>query len=98
MLLRRNLCTTRPTKKLDFRKLRPFKICKKMSDNVYQLILPPTMSRLHPVFNVDLLKPYTSPSNFPGHSSQSTAPAPVVDAGSAPGFQIQQFLNIRRVG
>jgi hypothetical protein len=44
MLLRQNLKTTRPTEKLDFRKLGPFKIAKKFSDNVYQLALLPSMS------------------------------------------------------
>lgn len=98
MLLRRNLRTTRPTEKLDFRKLGPFKILKKLSDNVYQLALPSTMSRLHPVFNIDLLEPYTSPASFPGRSAHSSAPTPIVDDGSAPGFQIQQILDVRRVG
>ena len=79
MLLQQNLKTTRPSEKLDFRKIGPFKIAKKLSDNVYQLQLPPTMARLHPVFNINLLEPYTVPSNFPGHSDDSSSSTPVLE-------------------
>ena len=42
--------------KLDFRKLGPFKIDKKISDTNYRLSLPDTM-RIHPTFHVSLLEP-----------------------------------------
>ena len=98
MLLRRNLKTNRPSEKLDFRKIGPFKIAKKLSDNVYQLQLPATMARLHPVFNVNLLEPYISPSEFPGRSDHPPLTTPHVDNDSAPGFAIKEFLDVRRVG
>ena len=98
MLLRRNLRTTRPTQKLDFRKLGPFKVIKKLSANVYQLDLPPSMSRLHPVFNINLLEPYISPSSFPGRNDSSSSPIPIVDDSSSPGIPISAVLDVRRIG
>ena len=98
MLLRRNLKTTRPSEKLDFRKIGPFKVAKKLSDNVYQLQLPPTMARLHPVFNINLLEPYIAPSDFPGRSDNSSSAIPILEDESSPGSAIKEFLDVRRVG
>ena len=49
--------TTRPSKKLSHRRLGPFPIVKKVGNGAYRLQLPPSMSRLHPVFNVVKLTP-----------------------------------------
>ena len=49
--------TTRPSKKLSHQRLGPFRIIKKVGNGAYQLQLPPSMSRLHPVFNVVKLTP-----------------------------------------
>ena len=49
--------TTRPSKKLSHQRLGPFHIIKKVGNGAYQLQLPPSMSRLHPVFNVVKLTP-----------------------------------------
>ena len=98
MLLRRNIKTTRPSPKLDFRKLGPFKIAKKLSNKVYQLSLPPSLSRLHPNFNVDLLEPYTPPSSFPGRSDPPSMPAPTLEEGSTPGLAIKSILEVRQIG
>ena len=65
-LLRRNIATTRPLTKLDFKRLGPFRIDLPMGRDVYRLILPPDLSRLHPVFHVSLLLPFTDPKSFPG--------------------------------
>jgi hypothetical protein len=98
MLLRRNIKTTRPSPKLDFRKLGPFKIAEKLSEKVYRLALPPSLSRLHPNFNVDLLEPYISPSSFPGRSDPLPTPMPLLDEGSAPGSAIKTILDVRQIG
>ena len=47
-----NIQTTWPSKKLSHQKLGTFLIVQKVGNNAYQLKLPPSMSRLHPVFNV----------------------------------------------
>ena len=44
--------TTRPSRKLSHQRLGPFPIVKKVGNNAYHLHLPPSMSRLHLVFNV----------------------------------------------
>ena len=49
--------TTRPSQKLSHRKLGPFPVVNKVGNNAYRLQLPPSMSRLHPVFNVVKLSP-----------------------------------------
>jgi transposase InsO family protein len=55
-LLRRNIKTKRPSDKLDWKKIGPFKIKQKLSDFNYELQLP-TKARIHPIFHVSLLEP-----------------------------------------
>ena len=47
-----NIHTTRPSRKLSHRRLGPFLVIRKVGNSPYHLRLPPSMSRLHPVFNV----------------------------------------------
>ena len=49
--------TTMPSQKLSHRKLGPFPVVNKVGNNAYHLQLPPSMSRLHPVFNIIKLSP-----------------------------------------
>ena len=49
-LRRKNIQTKRPSSKLDYTKLRPFKIQRKLSPVTFELELPKG-SRLHPVFH-----------------------------------------------
>lgn len=53
----KNIKSPRPTKKLDYKKLGPFKIIAKIGSRSYKLELPHTM-RIHPVFHVNLLEPF----------------------------------------
>lgn len=50
-----NIKTNRPSDKLDYRKLGPYKILKKIKEVNYELELPETI-KLHPVFHVSLLE------------------------------------------
>ena len=43
---------TRPSQKLSHKRLRPFTIVRKVKNSMNQLCLLPSMSRLHPVFNI----------------------------------------------
>jgi len=42
-LLPQNIKTTRPSKKLDYKEIRPFKILAKIGTSAYKLALPPSM-------------------------------------------------------
>ncbi len=66
MLLWRNLQSNRPAGKLDYQKIGPFKILYGVGKNVYWLALPTSLSHLHLVFNVNLLKRYTDPTQYEG--------------------------------
>src|SRR6266436_8524526 len=77
MLSCRNIRTTRLSNKFDYWKLGPFKVINWIGNNAYRLELPESLSHLHPVFNINLLKPYTPPSLLPDHVQQ-LAPVPEV--------------------
>jgi hypothetical protein len=61
-LTRRNIKTTRPSDKLDWKKIGPFKIEKVIGKVNYRLKLPQHM-RINPVFHISLLEP--APQNAP---------------------------------
>ena len=51
----KNIIIKKPSKKLDYKYLRPYKVTKKISENNYQLDLPPKV-RIYPIFYISLLK------------------------------------------
>jgi hypothetical protein len=53
--------TTRPSKKLDYKRAGPYTVSKSINKNAYKLDLPKTM-RNHNVFHVSLLDRYTPPT------------------------------------
>ena len=52
-----DIATTRPSRKLSHKHLGPFLIERKVGNNAYRLRLPPSMSCIHPVFNIIKLTP-----------------------------------------
>ena len=56
-LISRNLRTKRPSKKLDFKKMGPFKVDERISTSNYRLSLPGTMKLRTNVFHISLLEP-----------------------------------------
>ncbi|CAD6943071.1 unnamed protein product [Tilletia controversa] len=100
-LLRRNIRTTRPMDKLDHKRLGPFVIEQRVSENAYRLRLPPTLSRLHPVFNVQLLEPYIAFTE-----SMRARPTPQqlrvqlndADIHDLPWRPVQQIMDVRKIG
>ena len=65
-LSRKNIKTTRPSSKLDYKKLGPFTIIAKIGKVAYQLKLPDSMG-IHNVFHISLLEPVTQ-NKFPGRN------------------------------
>ena len=93
-LLRRHIKTTRPSDKLEHRRLGPFPIDCAVSNLAYRLRLPSYLSRLHPVFHVSLLEPYHDPSEFRPHASP--VPFELSDDFSSP--TIHSILDARKLG
>lgn len=101
MLLRRNIKTTRPSDKLDYRKLGPFSIVKAHGPNAYLLELPPSLSRLHPVFNVNLLEPYSASDAFPDRANilpPTSVSLEEGEGGPERANDIQEILDVRKIG
>ena len=61
-LLRKNIKIKRLSDKLDYIKLRLFKIEKKLGPVIFKLIMPKGM-RIHLIFHISLLKPITTNTN-----------------------------------
>ena len=71
-LLPRNIHTTQPSKKLDWKKIGPFKITAKIGSNAYKFDLPPSM-RIHNTFHISLLEPYED-NKFPSQIQELPPP------------------------
>jgi hypothetical protein len=74
-LLRRNIKTTRPSDKLESKRLGPFRILSPIGQSAFRLDLPDTM-RIHPVFHVSLLEPY-HPNTLPDRGMPAP-PDPII--------------------
>src|SRR5208337_3277400 len=85
-LFKRNIKTKKPSSKLDYKKLRPFKIKRKISDSNYELILPPGI-RLYPIFYISLLEPV--PKNIRLSTTEE------IDS-ELEEYEVEQILDSRR--
>ena len=89
-LLRRHISTTRPSSKIDVRRLRPFAIIAQVGSSAFHLDLPPSM-HIHPVFHVSLLEPYVE-NTFLG---RVVAPPLAIQVDGFPEFEVQSILDSR---
>ena len=87
-LLRKNITTKRPSDKLDFKKLGPFVISRKISENNYELSLPKTM-RIHPIFHISLLEP--APKSAQPQKGR-------IEIAPNQEYEVEAILNERRKG
>ena len=87
----RNINLGRPCRKLDFKKLGPYKIRRKINDVSYELELPPWLS-IHPVFHVSLLEKATE--NCFSNRSQDISPPPVM-VNNQKEYMVNQILDSR---
>ena len=92
-LLTKNIHTERPSKKLDWKKIGPYKVKRLVSAYAYELELPPSM-RIHPVFHTSLLLPT---ANDP-HKGQIQEPPPPVIVNHEEEFEISAILDSKRAG
>jgi len=88
-LLRKNIKTKRPSKKLDHTKLGPFRIKDKLGTVTYRLELPKDM-KIHPVFHVALLEP--APRNVKLAES-----VPLDDDMDVYDYQMERVLGARLI-
>ena len=84
----RNIRTTRPCKKLDYKKIRPFKILARIGESAYKLNLPPLM-RIHNTFHISLLELYYD-DKFPSQRAQP--PPPIIIEGE-PEYELEQIID-----
>jgi len=82
-------CTTRPSKKLSKKYLRPYEIIAQPSPQSFTLRLPDTMRAVYPVFHVSMLEPAT-PNTFQQRSEPLLAPV-IIDR--EPEYEISRIVN-----
>ncbi|KAF7336487.1 Transposon Tf2-12 polyprotein [Mycena sanguinolenta] len=91
----RNIKTTRPSDKLDHRRLGPYPIECAVGTRAFKLRLPSYLSRLHPVFHISLLEPYNDPSEFHPHAD----PQPFeLLPDDDPATRVAAILDARKTG
>ena len=86
----RNIRTTRPSKKLDNKKVEPFTVLAKVGKSSYKLELPPSM-RIHSTFHISLLEPY-SDNPLP---SQRKKPPPLIESEGEPEDELDERVDMR---
>ena len=89
-LLRKHIQTSRPSDKLDNKRLGPFEIAKVISKSAVKLILPPTM-KIHPVFHVSLIEPASLDRSL---HPQPTPPPPVI-VDNQQEYEAEEILDSR---
>ncbi len=90
-LNRRNFHTTRPSNKLDYKRVGKFKVVKKVGSHAYKLELPPTFANRHPTYHVSLLEPVAT-NPLPGQVQPP--PHPTIVQGEEQ-FPIEAIVDSR---
>ena len=91
-LLRQHIQTTRPSSKLDFKRLGHFKITQKIPSHEYKLDLP-TSIKCHPVFHVPEVVPA---ANNPLAGQKQPAPPPIIVDDNVE-FEVEELLDSKLV-
>lgn len=87
-----NIKTKRPAKKLDYKHFGPFKIKCKVGSSGYELTLPKTWSKIHPIFHKVLLSPFKPPTS---PSQQKPPPPPEVVVDGVPELEVETIEDSR---
>ena len=96
-LIRRNIKTTQPSDKLDYKKIGPYEVIEKRGKSSYLLKLPPSLKRLHPVFHVSLLEPVL-PSTIPDRIQDSMITKIILSPEIVTNPEISSILDSRKIG
>ncbi len=93
-----NLKTDGRAPKLVAKYIGPFPISRVISDVAYELTLPATLSRIHPVFHVSKLKAYHDGSaSFPHRPIAITRPpAELLDDTNEEAWEVERIVNKRQ--
>lgn len=83
-----NIRTQRPSKKLDWKKLGPYRVLERIGTQSYRLQLPTSM-KIHPVFHVSLLEPHKS-NSIPGRVQPPPPPVIIDDQEE---WEVDQILD-----
>ncbi len=89
-LLRKFIKTSRPSEKLDHRRLGPFKISEQINPVAFRLDLP-AATKIHNVFHVSLLEPYHEDTN----PLRYQPPPPPVFIDNEEEFEVNDILDSR---
>lgn len=89
----KNITTTRPTKKLDHKRIGPFKIIKKLSSHAYKLELPTSM-KIHPTFHISKLTPRSVIGLEDIDNRVLPQPPPII-VDSNEEYEVDQILDSR---
>ena len=91
-LRRKNIQTTRPSNKLDYKLLGPFTILERIGSQAYKLDLQATV-KIHPVFHISLFEPTASTEPIPRHNQP---PPPPVIIQEQQEWEVEEILDSRR--
>lgn len=90
--LRKNVRTTQSLAKLDYRRLRNFKIIKQMASYTYKLDVPVSM-KIHSIFNISLLE-LAATDPLP-RQIQPPPPPTIIDC--KPEYKVNEIVNFKLV-
>ena len=85
----RNIRTTRPAKKLDYKYHGPFTIGKCVGSHAYKLELPSTFHNIHDVFHVSLFEPYRTTKG------RAPSPPPLIEVEGEEHAEVEEILDSR---
>ena len=89
-----NISTTRPSKKLDWKRFGPFKVVKRIGLQTYKLDLPVSMRHIHDTFHISLLD--LVKSTLPPHGLSAAPPAAYIKDDHEY-FEVEDVFDSRRV-